>query len=50
MENYFTYAIHYQETMEAEREVTSENGADIEPDPEIPWSATCEEGTWYVND
>src|SRR3954467_5117995 len=50
MENYFTNAIHYQGTMEAGREATLENEANIEPDPEIPWYATCEEGTWYVND
>ena len=50
VENYFTDAVHYQETMEAGKKTASENGATVEPDPEIPWYATCEEGTWYVND
>src|SRR5436190_8877523 len=48
LENYFTDAVHYQEMMEPGSEAASENGADIELDPEIRWSTTCEEGTWYV--
>ena len=50
VENYFTDAVHYQETMEAEGEGAQGNGVAFEPDLGMPWHAACEEGTWYVND
>src|SRR3954470_6911479 len=48
VENYFTDAVHYQETMEAEGEGAQGNGVAFEPDLGMPWHAPCEEGTWIL--